>query len=229
MKTTKEQRAELRARTPTSQQSMYQLYVRRAELHAVLDDLDEAEARAERLREALVRANNVLSDIGDSDGPTRDGESMSLALAETWAANALPMIRAALAETSPKTSERDGREGDPAETPQEPGTSSRGIPRTDDDGERRGNIHPAQAPDDVERAAVEAWMKVLTKEQARASIHARDAQAREAGRVEAIEDVVAGFKAKVKAGYDVPPYVFAELRNALDYLKRPDRAKGGAT
>lgn len=212
MKTTNEQRAELRARTPTSRQSMYQLYVRRAELHAVLDDLDEAEARAKRYRELVARA-------------------WPIAMKHEATRPCLEWLRdagAALAETAPKTSERDGREGRgavapspdvqlhpsrPAEAPIEPGTSS---------------------PDDAEIAARE-WYDGGHRgvshccDECLASLAAllrdRDAQAREAGRVEAIEDVVAGFKAKVEAGYDVPPYVFAELTNALDSLNRPDRAK----
>lgn len=65
-------------------------------LNGRADGRAEARKREKRLREALVRAENVLSDIGDAEGLTEDGESMSLSLAETWAANALPMIRDAL-------------------------------------------------------------------------------------------------------------------------------------
>lgn len=146
MKTTKEQRAELRARTPTSQQSMYQLYVRRAELHAVLDDLDEAESRAERLRQLLLRGRELFS-------LARLTDNSLWARRHQWTTDLITEL--ALAETAQKT-------------------EGRGIPRTNDDGERRGNIHPAQAPDDAERAAVEAWQKLLTKDDALAFIRARD-------------------------------------------------------
>ena len=53
-------------------------------------------ARAQVLIEALTLAEAALSDIGDSDGPDRDGNYVDRAWLENRARKTLPGIRAAL-------------------------------------------------------------------------------------------------------------------------------------
>lgn len=123
----------------------------------------------------------------------------------------------------------------------------RGIPSTDDDSERRGNVHiPAQASeDDAERAAL-AWMNEqcaseggeftrfgrsnMTLENAcdygcdclptlAQLLRTRDAQAHEAGRVEGIEQAARALEDPRL--FNVTPRLLELIRA----IKRPDRAK----
>ena len=142
-------------------------------------------------------------------------------------------------------------------------TEGRGIPRTNDDSERRGNIHPepgTSSPDDAERAAREWWdangepcecdavhthMTLPGLDALAAILRTRDAQAREAGRVEERADMVAFCRlcaanngaavgwmgartAKDLAALDARRFAFlADQFERGEHITRPDRAKGG--
>ena len=63
--------------------------------------LAERDERVRSLEAALARAENVLADIGDAEGPDRRGVMPTRKTYETWASNALPLIRSALTASAP--------------------------------------------------------------------------------------------------------------------------------
>ena len=246
MKTTKEKLSELRLKAERWRRlhAEYSASILVRDVISLLDDLDEAEARAERYREALQPlidiANAYDSNSLDDEARKRWGRNEEhvnmrdpktielytgrggkrlLTLADCLAACA------ALAETANKT-------------------ESRGIPRTNDDGERRGNIHPepgTSSPDDAERAAREwylahhdRWADSDNVKSLVALLRTRDAQAHEAGRVEGWREAVAECARLVSAHAIAVPQSYAvtidtlgDVERDIRALKRPDRAKGG--
>lgn len=96
------------------------------EAMALRAQLAERDERVRSLEAALARAENVLADIGDAEGPDRRGVMPTRKTYETWASNALPLIRSALAASPAPT---DGKPYKAAHYPEGMGEESRRLHR----------------------------------------------------------------------------------------------------